>query len=786
MSDPVRPPSSQWPRRLAWTTAAAGLVALALLAAIRIPLPPREGRATLASLISPAEVRFDRRGVPHVRAATEEDAWRVLGWLHAGDRLFQMELRRRAAAGRLSEVFGPAALDFDRRARRARRDEMARRSWEGLAPNQRRVLQAYADGVNAWIEHRPRPLEMLLLGHRPEPWTPLDSLRFERTMAEGLSESLGVKTYRMGLLRRHGAEFLLSYLDAGEEAPTRVPPPELLELLRDGGPPVPRPDGFPAGSNGWAVAGSRSASGAPMLGGDPHLRAELPGVWYAAHLTSEDGLDLAGLTLPGLPGVLIGHNGRVAWTITMQMADDGDLFVEKLSAELDRYLHRGRWLPLGTKPERISVQGGEPYDLTVRWTHRGTLGEPFEAPDGTRVAVARAFAPERSESLLPAFLNAGRAGGTDEFLEAWKAFGGPPINVVWASADGRIGVRSAGAIPRRPEGLDGRLPAPGWTGEADWEGLVPDHELPKVENPPEGFVASANDDWSAAGIRLDHPGLYAGSERVDRIRQVLADGWEVTPEEFRALQNDVLSRYAIRVRDALMSVPLRNPEAQRARAFLARWDGEARRRGPARLFYAFLSGLREETFGSREARLGDRLPAGWTLIGRMIEGTAGEALWDDPETEPVETRESRIEAALRAALRAVEAEDGPVPEAWNWGRVHTLTYRHPFSSQLPWLARWLDPPVLELPGEFHTVSVAGFHLDAGRFDVIHIASARLIVDLGRPDDSRLVLPLGQSGQFQDRRYRDQARAWAEGRDFPFPFTREAVDAAAVGTLLLEP
>jgi penicillin amidase len=717
-------------RALLLVLAVAALGAVALLVVVRRPLPPSTGTCRVEGLDGPVTIVLDARNVPHIRATTAADAWRALGWRHAGDRFAQMELRRRAASGTLSGLFGPALRDLDREAIEAGYLEDARRALAAASPRERAALDAYAQGVNAWLAGATLPLELALVGASPEPWTPEDSLAFGALMNAGLSEAPSREGMYLAAARAHGLEAAASFAALGEPTPTVIPPIErFLGAMRSSVEPESR---GARGSNAWAVSGSRTASGKPLLAGDPHLGAEMPGVWYAAHVTSDDGLDVAGLSLPGAPGIFIGRNRDVAWSITMHQADDADLF--------------------------LSDRGG-------------TLLE--------RRASAWRLRPQG----FACFLDAARADSGDALRAAFAAHTGPSMNVVWAEAAGRIGVFVSGSIPDRVGG-DGRLPVPDDDPAWGWEGLVPFDALPNVVNPPEGFVASANDDWCAAGRRVPWPGLFYSNDRVVRIRRVLEKATAATVADVRALQNDHLSLYADRVADALAGLPLRDPDARRARAILAAWDRVAATRGPSLLFYTFARELRSGTFGARERR--GTVPAGWTALDAMLARGEGASLWDDPATPEIETRDAAVEGALARALAKVTAEDGVDPARWRYGARHRLRYRHPASDAAPWLSRVLDVGPVELPGDSHTVGVAGLGLGSRTMAVRGIASARLIVDLGDPDASRLVLPLGQSGNLFDRHRDDQLDAWVDGRDYPFPFTRSGVDAAAVARVTLVP
>lgn len=321
----------------------------------------------------------------------------------------------------------------------------------------------------------------------------------------------------------------------------------------------------------------------------------------------------------------------------------------------------------------------------------------------------------------------------------------------------------AGAIPRRPGG-DGRFPVPGWITTFDWDGTIPPDKLPAVVNPPDGIVATANDDWSVAGLTLPYPGVFAESDRAGRAHLLGASLHAATVRDMRAMQNDVYSPYAARIVSVLRELRFADARAARAVSVLGAWDARAEVRGPSRLFFCFLKELRK-----------DAGPPGLRVSWSMLEAT-------------IAARDAkRIEGALARAIDLVEHEGGTDPSRWSFGHVHRLLYPHPFADALPgYVARRLAFGPVALPGEWHTLNVAGFPLRGDRYDVIDIPSARLIVDLSRPDDSRFVLPLGQSGQLFDRHARDQLDAWSSGRDFELPYTAKAVEAATISMLQLLP
>jgi penicillin G amidase len=757
---------------------AAGLIGTA--AFVFAPLPSHRGRIGIPGLAAPVDARFDRQGVPHLRGVLEVDAWRALGFVHAADRLFQMELRRRAAHGRLAEIFGREAVGRDRAARVSGYAALARRDFEALTEPERSALQAYADGVNAFISEEALPLEMRALSITPEPWTPIDSLAFGRLMQDDLSAAESVERGAWDDAVARGADAAVALLDASEPGSSRLAP-ETAEILagdpRRTAVSFPAAESAPAGSNAWALAGAKTASGKPLLAGDPHLQAERPGVWYAAHVSSADGLDAAGLTLAGSPGIVIGHNGRVAWSLTMHQADDSDLFIEQVDWEAGTYRRGDAWIPLERTKETIKVKDGADVVVEIARTVHGPIVETLDGHPG--LALARAFAPATLLQGPRPFLEAARARSGKDLVLAWSRYRGPSVNVCWADAGGAIGVAVAGAIPSRGAG-DGRFPAPGWNPAYDWDGTIPAESLPAITDPLDGVIATANDDWSQAHRTLPYPGFFAEPDRARRARELAAALSSASVADMRAMQSDIYSPFAARIVAVVSGLRFTDARAARAASVLSAWDRRAGVLGPSRLFFAFMKELRKAA-GASAPRVT------WSMLDRMVDGRYAQSFWDDTSTPQVETRQSVIEHALALALDTVEREDGKDPARWSFGKSHRLLYQHLFASALPaFIARRLAIGPVPLPGDWHTLRVAGFSLRGDRYDVTHIPSARLIVDLSDPDATRIVLPLGQSGQLFDRHAKDQLRAWSKGLDFPLPFTEKAVSKATISTIHFVP
>jgi penicillin amidase len=461
----------------------------------------------------------------------------------------------------------------------------------------------------------------------------------------------------------------------------------------------------------------------------------------------------------------------------MHQADDGDIYVERVNWAAGLYQRGDGWLPLRRETETIHVKDGPDVAVDVARTVHGPIVSRLD--DASGLALARGFAPADLPQGPRAFLEAERAKTGAELLTAWSHYAGPSVNVCWADDSGSIGLKVAGALPRRRAG-DGRFPVPGWVDTYDWDGTIPAAELPAISDPRDGIVVTANDDWSTSSRRLSYPGVYADSDRALRARQLATSLQRATVADMRAMQNDVYSAYAARIVSALRGIVMADPRAKKAMSVLARWDARAETRGPARLFYAFMKQI-------RAAATPQNAPVTWSVLERMIDGSGAQQYWGELQPPDGRTRANRIESALSKAMETVERQDGPDPAHWSFGRAHRLVYQHPFASALPpWVARRLAFGPVGLPGELHTLDVAWFPLRGDGYDVTQIPSARFIVDLASPDASRLVLPLGQSGQLFDRHGSDQMSAWSTGHDFALPFTAKAIQAATISTLRLVP
>jgi len=761
-------------------------------------VPPLSGREALPVLSSDADVLWDSLGVPHISAASDRDAFAVLGYLHARDRLWQMELLRRSAEGRLAEVLGSSALSADRYLRSLDIPRIAAASLAQVPPRSRAILDAYVSGVNRWVTAHTRPLppEFLLLRFVPEPWRAEQAFEVARLMSwdlvsSGSELSLAAAASRVGPERvrelfpvypdsapvilppgtgtwsgphrgpsqRASADDLPSVLLASKEVP-RVPP--LAAAMLDAA-------SRSQASNSWVVGPSRTRSGKPILANDPHLSLRAPSVWYLVALESP-GFTVAGATLPGLPAVVIGRNRRIAWGLTNIEADDVDYVIERLSADSSRVLTNAGWRPVEAVAETIRVRGRSPVPFTLRRTSHGPLvaapAEGAAAPGEVRALAMRWNAQEPSDELT-ASLDVDRAGSWSEFLAAVAGFGSPEENWVYADVDGNIGYTASGRIPVRRSGR-GLLPTPGWTEEGRWERFLSFAELPRVFNPPQGFIVTANN----RVIGPEYPWLLTARwelpHRAARIRELILAHERLSPEDVRRMQMDTLDVYARWAKGLAANAAAAEGRGDLASALRA-WDGtEGSDRTEPTLFWAWERALERLTFEDEVAYRPASVFQAWLR--------AGSSPWFDD----VRTAEREDLAALsRRAMRAAIGEAA----GRRWGEVHRTVSPHALAAVRP-LAALLRLNVGPDPraGSPYTVNVADFPETAPPFLNTHAASFRQVVDLADPESAGLILTTGQSGNPVSSRYRDAAARWKAGRLWTVPLSRARV--AGVGRLQL--
>ena len=792
----------------------------------------------------------DDHGIPQIYADSTHDLMVAQGFVAAQERFYEMDVRRHATAGRLAEMFGEDALETDMYVRTMGWRLVAERELALLQPDTRAALDAYADGVNAYLEDR-SPSEIALeytvlnaggLDYHPDDWTAVDSLAWLKAMAWDLRGNMQEEIDRVltaDAVGKQRAASLYPPYPYDEHAPilsqgavvdgvfeqdatmggTRNPrrPPfgrqALAELagLRAGLDRMPawlgRGDGL--GSNSWVVDGAHSTTGAPILANDPHLGVSLPGVWMQVGLhcrTVSDACpyDVAGFSFSGVPGVIIGHNADIAWGFTNLGPDVSDLYVERIEGDTWRYGGEDR--PLRTRTETIKVADGDDVEITVRSTGHGPVVSdvdddiaevaqdtalPRPGGEDVEVAVSLAWTALKPRPTADAILELNRAQDWDEFRAALSDFAAPAQNVVYADREGHIGYQAPGLIPIRKSGNDGSMPAAGWRPETDWTSeYVPYDGLPNVLDPEEGFIATANQ----AVTDQDYPYLLTNDwdrgYRSQRIRDVLEDSGELSVQAMLDLQLDTLSPMAPILVPHLLDQRLPRGYYSAGKRLLADWDFRMDAGSAAAAYYNVVwRNLLDLTFN--DELTGDLRPDGgqrWFAVMTDLLERPEDQFWDDPETEEeVERRDDVLRQALADGRDDLTALQSPNPDEWTWGGLHELELR---SSTLG--ESGIDPVERLFNRSGWEVGGGGAIVNATTwdaregFEVTAAASMRMVVSLADLDDSRWINLTGVSGHAFNDHYTDQTDLWVEGETLPWAFEREAVEAATEDTLTLEP
>ncbi|HUF87729.1 MAG TPA: penicillin acylase family protein [Thermohalobaculum sp.] len=809
---------------------AAAVVALAVAAAlawylVSRSLPEYSGTLALDGLDAEVRITRDASAVPHIRAQTDADAFFALGLVHAQDRLWQMELNRRAAQGTLSAMFGTPTVGVDRLVKTLDLYGHARRAVAHQTEATQAALEAYAAGVNAWIRHvnaqalgRGAP-ELFLFSGALAPWTPADSLGVLKLMALRLSGAARNEIQRARFLLALPPEKVADIL-ADDPNPALTAPPRYSALFpgarfaeappeppnppdpwMEAFGPAPRPE-LAGASNAWAVDGSRASGGRPLLASDPHLWLSAPGVWYLADIRGA-GIAAIGGTLPGVPAVLIGRNRDLAWGLTTTGADDQDIFIEKLNPEdPGRYRTPQGWARFTSRSIRIEVAGGPAVTGVVRATRHGPVLEPDQLGVGAvtpenHVAALAWTALADEDRTMSATLGLMRAGGIDEAVAASEMVLAPVQNIVLADRSG-VAMLVAGAIPRRNADSRGRgrVPSPGWVAENDWLGLRAAILNPRVIRPAEGAVANANNRITDAPypnhISFDWDYPY----RIRRLEKELSGRAFHSREGFAALQTDAVSEMARSVlpliaRDLWWRQEADAGDERRRQALdmLKRWNGAMDRHSPEPLiFYEWMRMLTRrlaaDELGSLLAEVEGPRPL---FVERVFRNIAGASAWCDVDKTPqAETCAQMAEAAFDDALTSLGRAYGTNLQGWRWGEAHVAVHRHTPLGQIGGLA-----PLFNIENE---TSGANYTLLRGQtpgdgpqpFRNVHAAGMRMVVDFADPDGSTMIASTGQSGHPFSRWYDHFADLWARGDTIPMSMSDEDAAAGAVGVMELRP
>jgi penicillin amidase len=788
--------------------AVAGAVGGLYAGLLRRPLPRRRGRVTLPGLHAEVEVVVDTWGVPHIFATTLADAVRAQGYLHAQDRLWQLELNRRVVAGRLAEIVGEVAVPLDRWMRTLSLRHTAEQEPDLLTDETLGLLQAYADGVNARIDEGRLPVEFTLLRHTPEPWTVVDSLAWVKMMALTLSVNWEAEIVRARIIDRIGPE-LAAELEPPYAAGMPYVVPQGVDYSCIGGSALQASaaaekisgpvaiDGL--GSNNWAVHGSRTTTGMPLLANDMHLGLTIPAIWYENHL-SAPGFEVTGVSFPGLPGVVSGHNTKVAWGFTNGFPDVQDLYVEHLRRDGDRvqYEYEQAWHDADVRIETIRVKGQAPVVEQVVTTRHGPIINSLAPEHAGEQPLALRWTAHEPNTMAQVLFAMNRVESCEQMREVLRDWHTPVQNVVYADVHGTIAHSYPGRIPIRAAG-DGRTPVPGWTGEYEWTGYIPYEQLPHQENPERGIIATANnravDDSYPYWLGSD----FVTGSRAERIVEMLEQAGTVDVATIRRMHLDLVSTSGRRTAAAVAGLASSDAAVDEALRLLAEWDGTLGPDSAAASIYQVFS----ITLANRllQPRLGDvtALYTGQGITPIIAESSLmGERcrewldrMLDDPssswwDTGGGQTREQQIIAAMADTVAELTSRFGADPVRWRWGGLHRLVLRHALGSQAP-LDRLFNRGPFPMGGDGDTLWNAQIARHDATSDGVMIGPPfRFIADLADLGQSRGHLMPGQSGQVGSPHYADGIGPWLRGDYHPMVIDRAAVDGNAEARFTLVP
>jgi penicillin amidase len=705
---------------------------------VRRPLPERSGSID-ARVAARATVNFDTHGEPHIRAASLEDAFFVQGYVTAQDRLFQMDALRRFAGGSLAEVLGPRLLDSDRESRKLRLRRIAEDAYVTLPATDRAAFAAYTRGVNEFIATHLNnlPVEFTLLNYQPRPWSVVDCLLLCLHMYRNLTTTWKDEVVKNNLIAqgdRTKVEFLYPMHGLGDASP---------------------------GSNSWALAGSRTASGKPLLSSDMHLEYSLPGIWYMTHLEAP-GLDAVGVGLPGVPGIIVGHNQRIAWGITNLHFDVQDLYAERLEDRTGRYLFRGQVEQARVEREIIRVKGQAAVEMTVWVTRHG----PIFLSDGNQRLALRWTAAEPGMLQFP-FIDVDRAQNWREFTSAISRLPGPGSNFVYADVDGNIGYHAAGALPRR-RNYRGDVPVDGSSGNFEWDGYIPFDELPSVYNPPSGMIVSANQNTFPENFAYPVNGNFAPPYRARQIRALLSahNGWRA--EDMLTVQKDIYSAFSHFLAGQLVKAydkrNAHNPGLDPAVDLLRTWNGQMDK-DLAAPFLITLAYQHVRRAVAENASSATGLAYEFNLAPVVVERLLRE--------RPAGWFGDYDDMLLRVLADAVEEGrriQGRDPKRWRYGEYLRISINNPVVHEVPLVGKYFDIGPVPMSGSTTTVKQTTRAL---------APSMRMNADLGDWDRSLFNIPIGQSGQILSSHYKDQWADYYNARSYPMQFGKVNAESTLV-------
>ena len=783
-----------------------GMAAVLLSSYAHSPLPPLDGTISVVGVSAPVSVTRDRQGVPTIEATNLRDLFFAQGYVTAQDRLFQMDFLRRAAAGELSEVVGEVALHHDRQQRILGIRVAAEKGFRALSTEDRQQFDAYARGVNAFIEsHKGKlPLEFRALHYSPRLWSAQDSILIAYQMVETLSTSPQAALTREKILAKLGPELTADlYVNSSwRDHPPTQPPAALDQVPSDAKPspsavtfvshplrespnrswndlpqlaPLFHEELFPIGSNNWVLSGSHTVSGKPLLSNDMHLGHQMPNLWYEVHLHSAD-FDVAGVSLPGHPFVIVGHNRRIAWGFTNVGPTVQDAYIETFN-DTHQYLTPDGWKDPEIRHEMIHVKGRPDAAIDVQITRHGPIVSELYRGESRPIALQWTL----YEGPRDPFFRLDAAENWQEFRQALAEFEAPSQNAVFADIDGNIGYQATGKIPIRATG-DGSLPVNGNDNAHEWTGYIPFEKLPSIYNPPSGIIATANGRISPEKYPYSISAEWESPWRTDRIYHLLQSGKKFSTADMLVLETDVyseLDRYvADRIVYAIDHAQKPSPLARQAADILREWNGQMDENMVAPTIAAHARDeLRRFLLQAKLGSSDDPGQLSWKSYHWMMETVWLENVLSHQPPRWLPSQYASYDELITAALEQALKKAPQRLDSWKWGAQNTVTIENPILSKVPLIGSWTGPGENPQSGSVYTVKAVGR---------AHGPSERFTADLSNLDASTLNLVTGQSGNFLSPYYMDQWPAWYKGTTFALPFSKTAVENSATHRLMLEP
>jgi len=774
-----------------WLLASAGVLAVIAITAFIVftwfmnkSKPIIDGELAVSILDKDVTVTRDDKGVPHIFAETDADLYRAQGFVQAQDRLFQMDLARRQASGRLSEIIGEATINTDKHFRTFSLRNAAEKSLEAYDADSKQVLEWFAEGVNAFIDQAKSTntlsYEFALLGYEPEQWTVVDSLTIGKYMAYDLGGNWNTLAFRHWALQNFdeekAKELFITYpenassiIEANKNNPVSVAGQFNTELL---------PNEF-NGSNNWVVSGDKTKSGKPILADDPHLGLSTPSIWYQMHLQSPE-QNVSGVIFAGIPGVILGHNDEIAWGVTNVGPDVQDLYIEIPNPDNPtQFRYDGEWEQAEVRNEPIKVKDGETVDFEVIVTKHGPIMTDLVFKETEPSAeFSMQWTALQPTTELRAVLGFNKSKSWDDFEQALEDFKAPAQNFVFASKDGTIAYKANGQIPLRKQG-DGQLPVPGDSSDYGWEGFIPWDELPTVVNPEEGFIATANNEVIGEEYPYHITDFWAQPYRFERIKEVLEANDSLTVEDMMNLQMDQHNLYAREfLPDLLTSIKSMDKDKKYSEviALLEDWNlVDAKELGAPLVFHTLMLQLQEVLFKEQMPEdMYNMMYGKFNITDQLLRKTyAGEtSIWMEEQGGV----DAAVYKAFERTVAQIEDQFGKTVSKWQWGDFHQLTFDHSLGSASPILAAYFNAKKVPIGGSKVTVQAADNDL-AG--NVNHGASWRFVADVGDLSSAYHIVGPGQSGHVKSDWYQDQVMDWANGNYHETFVQKEAIKGNTV-------